>query len=69
MNESMNEEGNNEEEKERGDNKNEGRNFCISSKGKFVWWGVKCELVDDIGLFVASGRVILCDPREAIIDN
>jgi hypothetical protein len=37
MNESMNEEGNNEEEKERGDNKNEGRNFCISSKGKFVW--------------------------------
>jgi hypothetical protein len=30
---------------------------------------VKCELVDDIGLFVASGRVILCDPREAIIDN
>jgi hypothetical protein len=30
---------------------------------------VECELVDDVGLFVISGRVITSDPREAIIDN
>ncbi len=25
--------------------------------------------MDDVGLFVASGHVITCDPREIIIDN
>jgi hypothetical protein len=30
---------------------------------------VECELVDDVGLFVASGYVIVSDPREAILDN
>jgi len=30
---------------------------------------VECELVDDVGLFVASGYVIPCDPRETIFDN
>jgi hypothetical protein len=30
---------------------------------------VECELVDDVGLFVASGHVIVSDPREAILDN
>jgi hypothetical protein len=25
--------------------------------------------VDDVGLFVASGRVITCDPKEVIFDN
>jgi hypothetical protein len=69
MSESTNEERNNEEEKERGDNENKRRKSCISSKGKFVWQGVECELVDDVGLFVTSDRVITCDPREAIIDN
>jgi monoamine oxidase len=25
--------------------------------------------MDDVGLFVASGHVITCDPREVIVDN
>jgi hypothetical protein len=25
--------------------------------------------VDDVGLFVANGRVIACDPREVALDN
>ncbi len=25
--------------------------------------------MDDVGLFVANGHVIACDPREAILDN
>jgi hypothetical protein len=25
--------------------------------------------VDDVGLFVANGRVIACDPREVVLDN
>jgi hypothetical protein len=69
MNESTNEERNNETEKEQDDNENERRNSCIPSKGRFVWQGVECELVDDVGLFVASGCVIACDPKEVVIDN
>jgi hypothetical protein len=30
---------------------------------------VECELVDDVGLFIASGNVIVCDPREVVLDN
>jgi hypothetical protein len=25
--------------------------------------------VDDVGLFIVSGHVIACDPREAVLDN
>jgi hypothetical protein len=25
--------------------------------------------VDDVGLFIAGGHVIACDPREVILDN
>jgi hypothetical protein len=37
MNEGTNEEGNGEEEEERGDNENRGRSSHIPSKGRFVW--------------------------------
>ncbi len=30
---------------------------------------MKCELVDDVGLFVASGCVIAYDPKELVFDN
>jgi hypothetical protein len=30
---------------------------------------VECDLVNDVGLFIASGHVIAYDPREAILDN
>jgi len=30
---------------------------------------VECELVDDVGLFVASGNVITYDPREVVFNN
>ncbi len=69
MNESINEEGNGEKEKERSDNENKRRNSHIPSKGRFAWWGAKCNLMDDVGLFVANGRVIACDPMKAIFDN
>jgi hypothetical protein len=38
-------------------------------KGRCVWQGVECELVDDVGLFIASGHVIASDPKEAVLDN
>jgi hypothetical protein len=69
MNESTNEKRNNEKEKEQDDNENERRNSCIQSKGRFVWRGVECELVDGVALFVASGYVIAYDPKEVVIDN
>jgi len=64
-----NEEGNGKIKKERTENENKGKNSCISLKGRCVWQVVECELVDDVGLFVASGYVIVSDPREAILDN
>jgi hypothetical protein len=69
MSEGMNEEGNGEEKEEQGDNENERRNFCIPSKGRFVWQSVECDLADDVGLFIVSGFVIDCDLKEAILDN
>jgi len=30
---------------------------------------VECEFVDDVGFFVASGRVIACDLKEVVLDN
>ncbi len=69
MNEGWNEKGNGEEQHERGDNENGGRNFHIMLKGRCVWQGVECELVDDVGLFIASGHVISCDPKEVVLDN
>jgi hypothetical protein len=69
MNEGSNEKGNGEEEHERGDNENGRRNFHIMLKGRCVWQGVECELVDDVGLFIASGHVISCDPKEVVFDN
>ncbi len=41
----------------------------IMLKGRCVWWGVECEFVDDVRLFIANGHVIIFDPNEAIIDN
>ncbi len=66
MSEWSNEKGNGEEEHERSDNEND---FHIMLKGRCVWQGVECELLDDVGLLIASGQVIACDPKEAIIDN
>jgi hypothetical protein len=30
---------------------------------------VEFELVDDVGLFVVNGHVIVCGPREVVLDN
>ncbi len=69
MNEGWDDEGNGEEEQEWGENENGGNISHISSKGRCAWRGVECELVDDVGLFVVSGHIIACDPREAVLDN
>ncbi len=43
----------------------------LSSNQKvgLCWWGVECELMDDVGLFIVNGHVIACDPKEAVFDN
>jgi hypothetical protein len=69
MSEGWDEEGNGKKKQEQIDNENRGRNFCILLKGRCAWQNVECELVGDVGFFVASGHVITCDPREAVLDN
>ncbi len=59
MNERWNEEGNGEKELEWGDNENEGKISCILSKGRSIYKGAECELMDDVGLFITSGHVKL----------
>jgi hypothetical protein len=54
MNEGTNEEGNGKEEEEWGDDENGRKNSHIPWKGRFFWRGAECDLVDDVGLFVAS---------------
>jgi hypothetical protein len=41
----------------------------FQGKDRWEWWGFECELVDDVGVFVATRCVIACDPKEAIVDN
>jgi hypothetical protein len=30
---------------------------------------VECDLIDDGGIFITTGRVIACDPKEIVFDN
>ncbi len=34
----------------------------IARRCQFEWWGAKCDLVDDGGIFIAKGQVVTCDP-------
>lgn len=30
---------------------------------------MECDLIDDGGIFITTGRVIACDPKEIVFDN
>ncbi len=64
MREGVHEGGNNESNKEG----NVKGNSC-PAKDRWQWRGFECDLVDDAWVFIASGCVITCDPREAILDD
>jgi hypothetical protein len=36
---------------------------------RFEWRGVKCDLVDNVGVFLAKDHVVACDPHEATLDD
>jgi hypothetical protein len=39
-----------------------GRNSNILRWCWFKWQGVECDFVDNVGVFLAKGRVVTCDP-------
>lgn len=69
MNEERNEEWNEKINKERSEEGNERRNSNIWTKDRCLWQGVKCDLVDDVKVFVASGHVTICDSRKVVFDD
>jgi len=42
-------------------------NFLV--RDKCQWWGIECDLVDDVGVFVTKGHVIICHQWDAILDD
>jgi acetyltransferase-like isoleucine patch superfamily enzyme len=62
MSEARNEEQNEERNNERSEEGNIRINSSILTKGRCFWQGAKCDLVDDVGVFIANGCVITCDP-------
>jgi hypothetical protein len=62
MSEARNEEQNDERNNERSEEGNTRINLSIKTKGRYLWQGAKCDLVDDVGVFIASGCVITCEP-------
>ncbi len=44
-------------------------NSNIMGIHQFEWWRAECDLVDHGGVFIAKGRVVACDPQEAILDD
>ncbi len=70
MGEGRNEKRNEKRNKEWSEERNERGDSHILAKGRCFWWGVDYDLVDlDVGVFVASGRAITCDPWEIVLDD
>ncbi len=67
LGEGRNEKRNEEIHKEQNEEGNESGDSHTIAKGRCFWWGVDYDLVDlDVGVFVASGHVIACDPWEVV---
>jgi hypothetical protein len=67
LGEKRNEEGNEERNKEQSEEGNEKSNSNILAKGWCFLQSANYDLVDsNVGVFVASGHVIACDPWEGI---
>jgi len=45
-----------------------GRNSNIMAKHRFEWQGAECDLVNDVGVFLAKGHLVACDPHEVVFD-
>ncbi len=45
------------------------RNSNIVGRCQFEWWGTKCDLVNDVRVFLAKGHVVTCDPHEIVFDD
>ncbi len=37
-------------------------NSNIMGRRRFEWWEAKCDLVNDVGVFLTKGSVVACDP-------
>jgi hypothetical protein len=46
-----------------------GRNSNILGRCRFEWQGIECDIVDNVGEFLAKGHVVACDPQESILDD
>ncbi len=46
-----------------------GKKSNIVGRCRFEWQGAKCDLVVNGGVFIVKGRMVACDPHEAIIDD
>jgi hypothetical protein len=46
-----------------------GKSSNILGKCWSEWQGVECHLLDNVGVFLAKGHVVACDPHEAILDD
>jgi hypothetical protein len=64
MNERRNEEGN---EKWSEEGKRKRKN--ILTKCGCLWQGAKCDLVNDVKLFIVNGCVITYDPWKVVLDD
>jgi hypothetical protein len=46
-----------------------GRNSNIVGRCRSKWWRTKCDLVDNVGVFLAKGCAVAHDPQEAVFDD
>ncbi len=46
-----------------------GKNSNIFGRHWSQWLGAECDLVDNVGVFLAKGRVVTCNPHEAVLDD
>jgi hypothetical protein len=46
-----------------------GTNSNIMGRRKFEWWGAKCDLIDNGGVFIVKGWVVACNPHEVVLDD
>ncbi len=70
LGEGRNGKGNEKKNKEWSEKGNERGDSHILLEGRCFWWGVDYDLIDsNVGVFVASGRVITCDPWEMVFDD
>jgi hypothetical protein len=46
-----------------------GENSNILGRHQSKWRGAKCDLMDNVGVFLTKGHVVVCDSLEVVIDD